>query len=258
MTGCEEHWILVIENDPAVRVDVLVPGLRAAGFKVAGARGAGAARRCMHARRFSLFVLDAGLADEEGAPLTRHLRNLTDAGIVALVGNKASKRDGIRTLAQGADTWLTKPVDIDILVATARNLLRRLQNTTFAAADWNGMSRWRIEAHGWNLAMPGGKTLRLAQAERLLLEVLAASPGRVVPREAVLSRLSDAMLDFDPRRLANLVARLRRKVAALTGERLPLSAVRGTGYVLYADLLLHRGGQHHGAHRAAREEMAGK
>lgn len=233
------HCILVIERDTALRENVLIPGLRAAGFDAVGAEDAAAARRCMLAQRFSIVLLDAGVA-EEGAPFIQGLRKRTHAGIAALIQEHASERECLAILAQGADTYLVKPVGIDVLVAAVHDLLRQAQSTTLPQTGSTDASGWRIEAHGWDLVLPNGGTLQLTHGECLLLEALAASPGSPVPYEAILSRFSDAMLHSDTQRLGKMVGRLRRKIAELTSEPLPLSAVRGVGYVLHADLLPHR------------------
>lgn len=229
MTGRLEHRILVVENDIGVREDVLIPGLKDAGFNTVGAGSAAEAYRCMLTHDFSVFVLDIDLPGESGLSIAKHLRTMTEAGIV-LTGHKRGS-DHIYGLDVGADVCITKPIDIDMMTATVRSLLRRLDRLdTLRAAE--RPARWRFEMQDWNLASPGGVKVRLTHAERLLIEMLAASPGETVPRDTIISRLARDIHDFDPHRLEMLVHRLRRKVLSTTSEQLPLNAVRGIGYVL--------------------------
>ena len=74
------HWILVIENDPEIREEVLIPGLQNAGFHAVGVGTAVDAYRCMLARNFSLFVLDSDLPDANGLTLADRLRTVTACG----------------------------------------------------------------------------------------------------------------------------------------------------------------------------------
>jgi two-component system response regulator PhoP len=231
MPNSAEQWILVVEDDPGMRNDILIPGLEEAGFNVVGAGSAAEAYRCMLTRDFSLFILDVGLPDEDGFTMARHLRPLTDAGIVMLTGRKRGKADRIRGLDDGADVYLSKPIAIDVLAATVRSLLRRLRQPKNWRPD-EALPGWRYDTDSWNLASPRGAKVRLSHAERLVVGLLAASSGETVARNTIISRLAQDIHEFDPHRLEMLIHRLRRKVLSITNEHLPLNAVRGVGYVL--------------------------
>ncbi|HJR74417.1 MAG TPA: response regulator transcription factor [Luteimonas sp.] len=226
MADGAEPCILVVEDDPGMRENILIPGLQDAGFIAVGAGSAAETYRKMLTHDFALFVLDIGLPDEDGLSLAKHLRTLTDAGIVMLTG-RGRKADRIRGLEEGADAYVTKPVDIDVLAATLRSLLRRLPKSAKAA-----LRTWRLDVDNWNLASPAGRQVRLTHPERLVVSLLAQSPGETVAREAIISRLTRDIHGFDPHRLEMLIHRLRRKVLSATNEPLPLNAVRGVGYVL--------------------------
>lgn len=229
MADGAELCVLVVDDDPGMRDDILIPGLQDAGFIAVGAGSAAETYRKMLTHDFSLFVLDTGLPDEGGQPLAKHLRALTDAGIVMLTGRSGTKADRIRGLEEGADAYVTKPVDIDVLAATLRSLLRRLPQN--AKAEGVPPS-WQLDMGNWNLESPGGRRVRLTHPERLVVSLLAESPGETVARDAIISRLTRDIHDFDPHRLEMLIHRLRRKVLSATNEALPLNAVRGVGYVL--------------------------
>ncbi|HJR74105.1 MAG TPA: response regulator transcription factor [Luteimonas sp.] len=226
------HGILVVESDRRLRDEILIPGLRNAGFDAIGAGTAVDAYRCMLARIFSLFVVDVALPDADGLAMVGWLRTATDAGIVVLTETRGSKRQQIRSLNDGADAYVAKPIDIDVLVATLRSLLRRMKPSDARRTAGKGPSRWRLGAAGWDLISPDGTKVQLTQPERLLLGALAASPGKAVARSAIISLLARDAKNFDGHRLEMLVHRLRRKVRASTRETLPLKAMRGVGYVL--------------------------
>jgi len=225
------HWVLVVENDAAFRDGILMPGLRNAGFDAVGVGAAVDAYRCMLSRRFSLFVLGAGLQDEHGSTMVRRLRSVTGAGIVVLA-QRRRKSEQIRSLNDGADAYLARTIDIDALAATLRSLLRRLKPADASAGPNKRAPEWRLGTAGWDLISPGGAKVQLNQPERLLMGALAAASGKAVTREAIISLLARDARNFDRHRLEMLVHRLRRKVLSATGEPLPLKAVRGVGYAL--------------------------
>lgn len=234
MTDSSEQWVLVVEDDPEMRDEILVPGLRDAGFNVVGAGSAIETYRSMLARDFSVFILDIGLPDEDGLTIANHLRKLTDAGIVILTGSKRDKADRIRALEGGADAYITKPVDVDVLAANVRSLLRRIGQRKHRHVAAVSPSDWHLATDGWNLISPNGVKVQLTHAERLFIGLLATSPGDAVSREAIIVRLTESIHDFDPHRLEMLVHRLRRKTSTATRESLPLKSVRGVGYVFLA------------------------
>jgi two-component system, OmpR family, response regulator PhoP len=231
MADAGRQRVLVVEDDMEMRERILVPGLECKGFDVHGVGSAMEMYRSLLARPAHLVVLDVGLPDEDGFSTARHLRETTRAGIVMLTGRRSS-RDRIRGLDEGADAYLAKPVDLDLLVATVRSVLRRIAAERDAAPAPPAPGRWEVAADGWHLVSPAGARVLLSHAERVVIDCLAQSRGTAVPREELIARLVDAVEDFDPHRLEMLVHRLRRKVLSETGERLPLGTVRGIGYVL--------------------------
>lgn len=222
--------VLVVEDDEELRERILVPGLRGAGFAACGVGSALEMYRELLSRDADVVVLDVGLPDEDGFDAAAHLRETTRAGIVMLTGRQSS-RDRVRGLDTGADAYLVKPVDMAVLVATVRSVLRRTQATPSTTPPQHSDGRWNLAADGWHLVAPDGARVLLGHGERVLLERLARERGTVVARDVLAPELIAAMEDFDPHRIEMLVHRLRRKVLAATGLRLPLETVRGAGYV---------------------------
>ena len=218
--------VVVVEDDAVLREKVLVAGLALEGFLAKGAASALDLYRQMTVDRFDVAVLDLGLPDEDGFMVARHLRNTTSMGIVILSGS-GSDADKLRSLQEGGDIYLSKPVNIQVLAANLRNLSSRIRSHQLRAAVG-----WGQERGGWRLLAPNGTTVTLTLAEKQLVEVLFAHPGEPVQREQLISRLAEDTHDFDPHRLEMMVYRLRLKCERETGVKLPLRAVRGIGYML--------------------------
>lgn len=221
--------IAVVEDNRDLREHVYVAGLADYGFEAVGLGSAAELYRQMMVEPFDIVVLDVGLPDESGFEVARHLRATTSAGIVILTA-RSDMSDRVRGLSSGADAYLSKPVEVELLVATLTSLARRLATDRRSSASPE--PSWRITSEGWQLVAPGECVVELSHAERCILGRLAQAAGEVVSRESLISCLTDDAHNFDPHRLEMVVYRLRRKVMAETGQKLPLRAVRGQGYVL--------------------------
>ena len=220
--------LAVVEDDAELRDEILLPALRRAGFEAIGVENALALYRELVSTRFDLILLDVGLPDDDGFSIAKHLRStLPNVGLIMLTGF-VSDQDRLRGLEAGVDSYLTKPVDVTTVVATARNLARRIE-AGGAAPPNRG---WRMDYQSWRLFSPTGASLDLNLSERAFLTELANRPGEPVERERLLSALGGDGDPFDTHRLEMLVHRLRRKCAEALGQDLPVRTIRGVGYAL--------------------------
>lgn len=226
----------VLEDDAQLREGIVLPGLRYFGFQVTGAGSAAELYRHMLTQRFDMVVLDIGLPDESGLNVVKHLRDISSLGIVMLTGNTGMD-DHVSALTRGADAFLNKPVNIEVLAATLHSVARRLvgagANGRLALAA--GLGRWRLDTDDWCLVTPSGQALPLTAPERCILRILMAVRGEPVSREKLISALTSDIYEFDPHRLEMMVHRLRRKAQDAAGQPLPLLTSRGQGYLFASD-----------------------
>lgn len=225
--------LAVLEDDDALREDILVPQLADAGFDTEGFASSADLHRRLRETSFDLLVLDLVLDDENGLDIARELRSVSSIGIVMLTG-RGSQFDQIRGLHDAVDAWLTKPVDIELLAATLRSLARRMRIDNDGIMPDQAANGWRLAERGWHLYSPDGNCVSLNLLERCLLGRLFATAGEVVTRADLLTLLTTAAENVDSHRLEMLIHRLRRKIHDHLGETLPLRAVRGQGYVMIA------------------------
>jgi len=218
--------LVLLEDDDLLRDRILAPKLRQFGFEVTATGSAAELRAVARTDATDIFLLDLGLPDGDGFEVARSLRAAVPrAGIIMLTG-RSDNVDRVRGLFEGADAYLTKPVEIDVLVATLYSVARRLEPATAPAGHW------ALSPDEWFLLSPAGARVMLSKSERRLLDVMLKHANEVVSREALIAVLTDDVDAFDPHRLDSMVHRLRRKVLTALGEALPLNAAHGTGYVL--------------------------
>ncbi|KAF1686914.1 hypothetical protein B1992_05860 [Pseudoxanthomonas broegbernensis] len=225
--------VAVVEDDPELRA-LLMAELVDRGACPVELDSAEALYRHMAVHACDIVLLDLGLPGEDGCSVAAHLRQSSQVGIVMLTGRGAA-HDMAHGLERGADLYLVKPVDLDVLAAGLITLRRRLEPAASGHAEVPVPAlppAWRLEAAGWRLCAPDGSTLDLGRAERGFLQKLFATPGQPVDRDTLIAAITDAPWDFDPHRLEMLVHRLRGRVRRSTGRTLPVRALRGAGYLV--------------------------
>jgi DNA-binding response OmpR family regulator len=221
--------LALIGDDVWQREGILKPQLSRYGFKVISMSGAAEFLKHLPAPPFGMAIIDAGLPDEEGFSLARKVHVAAPhIGIVMLSGRNESF-ERIRGLNEGADTYLSKPVELDVLAATLHSLARRLSNRRSAEPG-----RWKMPPDGWRLLTPHGSSIGLTHSERIIMSLLMTASGRVVSRSELITLLTDDVDRYDSHRLESLIYRLRRKVRDHSGESLPLTAVPAVGYIFTA------------------------
>ena len=219
--------VVLLEDDAVLRDRILLPGLLHYGFAARGLATAAQLHEHLRAHPVDIVVLDVGLPDGDGFAIAGDIRAARpDLGIVMLTG-RSETPDRVRGLSQGADAYLSKPVEMDLLAATLHSLARRLLSLPRSAPR-----RWHLDSNGWCLVSPAGGNAALTRTERRVIDRLLQSPGEIVTRDQLIGALTSNVFDFDPHRLDSLIYRLRRKVPDACGEALPLNAVHGEGYVL--------------------------
>lgn len=224
--------VVLVEDDEELR-GLLLADLAARGFQVVGLPSAERLYRHLAVQSCDVVVLDIGLPGEDGYSVTAHLRQLSSVGIILLTarGGAAEMRRGLK---HGADLFLAKPVDYDVLASSISNLHARLlqqavQNVGIQAKP---TMVWSLTSDNWTLRGPQGIQLPLLEAERAFLEPLFARAGQTVSREELIAALTNEPWDYDPHRLEVLLHRLRNRVKARFDCALPVRAIRGAGYLL--------------------------
>jgi len=210
-----------------LRERILVPGLSRFGFDTYGCGSGAELQARLQSHPADIVVLDIGLPDTNGFMVALNLRQQQPGIGIVMLTSLGQTEDRVRGLTGGADAYLSKPVEIDLLAATLHSLTRRLSG---AALQLSG-GCWRLSEDGWRLLSPSGAAVALTATERRLCQCLLKQPGFLVPRETLIAALTDRVHDFDTHRLDSMAHRLRSKVRSRCGSTLPLAAVHGKGYI---------------------------
>jgi len=218
--------VLIVDDDRAM-VGMVASLLGAEGYELITAYdGETAIRR--HAEELpDLVILDRRLPKLSGDEVCKRIRASAATPILMLTGERGEE-ERVKLLDLGADDYLEKPFGRKELLARVRALLRRAQHAA-APANATDIGGLRIDARAHSARM-GGEQLALTPTEFRLLAALAARPGELIDRKALLRAGWPDERDPDPEWLKAHLARLRSKLES-AGAPVPAN-VRGVGYKL--------------------------
>ena len=172
-----------------------------------------------------VILLDVMLPGMDGLSVLRKLRDARLNTPVIIVSARDAGPDIVRGLDSGADDYLTKPFELDILLARVRAVSRR----ALASQPVDLMFRdLRLKPATYQMQR-GDRTVSLTRTEYVLLESLIRRAGMVVPREVLIEEGWGLGADVSDANLYFFVRALRSKITA-PGEQELLHTVRGVGY----------------------------
>ena len=137
--------LLLIEDDPMIGKAVR-EGLRSAGFAVDWVVDGRSAEASLADPGYDLALLDLGLPSQDGMQLLRKLRASGATLPVLIASARDAVGDRIAGLNAGADDYVTKPFDLDELIARVHALLRRHAGAAQGPARWQRIPRQRAVA----------------------------------------------------------------------------------------------------------------
>jgi len=221
--------VLLVE-DNAELVALLVKGLARNGFSTDSVDNAGDAAHALAAMRYAAVVLDLGLPDEDGLSLLRGVRGRGDSTPVLVLTARDGVSDRVNGLRAGADDYLVKPFAMEELVARLQALLRRPGNMLGRRLTFGNVS---LNTEGRQVLV--NDTVRSFPArETAVLEILLRRGGNVAPKRLFEDQLFGLSGDVGSNAVEVYVHRLR-KMLADCGANVRVHTVRGVGYLLAED-----------------------
>ena len=216
--------ILLVEDDHSI-ASFVQPELEHLGFLVRCAYDGLAALEEAQTFGPALIVLDIMLPGLNGVGVLKRLRHEGSRVPVIMLTARDTTLDKVHSLDRGADDYLTKPFDIEELLARIRALLRRVEgDEILRVADLEINTSTREVRRG-------DREIKLTAREYELLEFMAQNDRRVLSRDLLLSRVWDEELGLTTNLVDVYVGYLRKKVD-FPGEEQLIRTVRGVGYAL--------------------------
>jgi DNA-binding response OmpR family regulator len=237
--------ILVVEDESHIAQGLRF-NLEAEGHAVeVSDRGEEAIIRLVQKReQFDLLVLDVMLPGKDGFTVARELRRARQYIPLLMLTARGRPEDVLKGFEAGADDYLPKPFNLDILIARISSLLRRkdwlaTQPSGGAATGPAAAPAAEPEVFSFDgktfdfqhlsLQAPGG-VFQLTLMEAELLRYLIRNSGRPVSRKEILEKVWDLHEDTDTRAIDNFIVRLRRYIEVDSSRPRHLLTIRGLGY----------------------------
>ena len=176
------------------------------------------------------IVLDVMLPRLNGLSVLRRWREAHVLTPVIIVSARDAGADIVRGLDCGADDYLTKPFELDILLARLRAVARRAPPAPLADLAFQDL---RLNPNTYQMQR-GERTVSLTRTEYVLLATLVRRAGMVVPRDVLIEEGWGVESDVSDANLYFFVRSLRSKITQ-PGETELLHTVRGVGYSIRSE-----------------------
>ncbi len=224
--------VLLVDDDDLLR-RTLAFNLEQAGYEVNSAASAEVALAIFERDPPDLVVLDVGLPGIDGLQTLRQLRRESNVPVVLLTARRR-ELDEIVGLEMGADDYVVKPFDTDVLLARIRAVLRRGRESApqAPAGDRTSVVGDLVIDPASHTALLAGQPLRLAAREFSLLHTLALEAGRVLSVADLLHRVWGPEFNGEPQVLYVHIRWLREKIEVDPSNPRRIVTVRGVGYKL--------------------------
>lgn len=175
-----------------------------------------------------LALLDINLPNVDGEFVCKEIRKVSDMPII-IITSRDNELDELLSINYGADHYITKPFNIQILLAKIASLLKRtsisdgVQEKIDAKDFILNLSKSTIEKNDTNI--------ELTKNEFKILKYLVQNREKIVSREDIMNFLWDSESFIDDNTLTVNITRLRNKLEELNLKQL-LETKRGQGYIL--------------------------
>ncbi len=227
-----KYRILLVDDEPDI-LEFVRYNLVKEGYAVFTAGDGAEALRKAAEYRPHLILLDMMMPVMDGIQTCRAIRQdpALRNTMVVFLSALGEEQEQLNGFGVGADDYLTKPIKMKLLVSRVQALLKRVPTTVAAPAATEGTAGTaapddRIEIDGASHTVHcGGRNITLPRKEFALLELLCTSPGKLIPREEIYSRVWGTEVVVGDRTIDVHIRKLRQKI----GER-HIVTVKGIGY----------------------------
>jgi DNA-binding response OmpR family regulator len=217
--------VLIAEDDRDFG-NILAQYVTISGFDVSLGRDGKEAWEMFRRDKPDICVLDIMMPEMDGFTLAEKIKEL-DPGIpLIFLTARSLKEDIVRGLKIGADDYITKPFDPEVLILRINNILKRAYSS---ANDEFRISQTLLKYNTLELISPDSK-VKLTLKEAQLLKYFIVNKNKIIAREDILTEIWGEDDYFLGRSMDVFVSRLRKYVT--TDKNIDIRTVRGTGFIL--------------------------
>jgi DNA-binding response OmpR family regulator len=217
--------VLIAEDDRDFG-NILTQYVTINGFEVTLGRDGNEAWELFNAEKPDICVLDVMMPEMDGFTLAEKIKE-DDPGIpLIFLTAKSLKEDIVRGLKIGADDYITKPFDPEVLILRINNILKRAYTSS---NDEYHISETTLKYNTLELVCSDSK-VKLTLKEAQLLKYLMINKNKILAREDILTEIWGEDDYFLGRSMDVFISRLRKYVT--TDKSIDIRTVRGMGFIL--------------------------
>ncbi len=210
MNDNQTKCILIVDDHLEI-VRTLVMNFKARGYRTLSAGDARTASAIIAESNPDAMILDLGLPDMDGADLIVNIRSWSNLPILVLSGRTELDRK-LSALKSGADDYISKPFEIDEVIARVEAVLRRSKDLNTSPIFHLG--RWKINLSKHQISDKEGveDDLHLTPLEWKLLEYLLSKSGTLVSQKELLQAVWGSSYENESNYLRLFISQLRKKL----------------------------------------------
>ncbi len=220
--------ILIVEDDDKI-YELVKEKFEQWSFEVAGVEDFQKVMEVFIAERPELVILDVNLPVYDGFYWCQQIRTVSKAPIVFL-SSREHPMDIVMAMNVGADDYIQKPFNLDVLVAKVQALLRRTDSygdTISDVIEWNGAV---LDLKKGSLHY-NDQEIHLTKNEFFILRLLLEERGKIVSREELMRRLWEDEKFVSDNTLSVNITRIRTKLEEI-GLNDKIVTKKGQGYLV--------------------------
>ncbi len=219
--------VLVVDDDPITK-SLVEKAFDRHSWVVEPADGADDALELAKLYDYDIILMDLRLPDSSGLEAIRRLRAADVGTPVVMLSAVTEQQAKIESLIAGADDYMIKPFDGEELRARVQAIVRRSKGH---AASVIRVGRMTLDLDARKVEIDG-KPLHVTGKEYSILELLSLRKGMTLTKETFLDHLYGGMDEPEHKIIDVFICKLRKKIAALTGDDPAIETVWGRGYTL--------------------------
>jgi DNA-binding response OmpR family regulator len=196
------------------------------GFDVTLGRDGKEAWELFNKGKFDICVLDVMMPEMDGFTLAEKIKEANPEVPIIFLTAKSLKEDIVRGLKIGADDYITKPFDPEVLILRINNILKRVFSSS---NDEYKVSKTILKFNSLEL-LSGETKEKLTLKEAQLLKYFIVNKNKILTREDILTEIWGEDDYFLGRSMDVFISRLRKYVSE--DNNIDIRTVRGTGFIL--------------------------
>lgn len=221
--------ILLVEDEESLASFVQTE-LELEGYQVIWARDGREALQIFNNQQVTLILLDWMLPGYDGLTVLRRIRQSSNVPVIMITA-RSQTSDISMALDQGLDDYITKPFEIEELLARIRVIIRRLQQAQPPVSHQFAFGPFKLDLLKHQFSVDG-ELVHLTPKEFALMLALMEKPGTVLTRDDLLNEIWGYDFDGQTNTVDVYIRALRNK---LGDYRNLIKTVRGVGYILAGD-----------------------